>query len=86
MYHCYRVACTYEIDFSINFLCVYPCQVNELDVALHSHQADTTSRRLQLERALTQRQADLRARTQEVLTQYYNTLGNFQKVKFSILK
>ena len=56
----------YEIDFSINFLCLYPCQVNELDVALHSHQADTTSRRLQLERALTQRQADLRARTQEV--------------------
>ena len=43
-----------------------PLQVNELDVALRSHQADTTSRRLQLERALTQRQADLRSRTQEV--------------------
>jgi len=41
-------------------------QVNDLDVALRSHQADTTSRRLQLERALTQRQADLRSRTQEV--------------------
>ena len=47
---------------------ILSCQVNELDVAMHSHQADTTSRRLQLERALTQRQADLRTRTQEVHT------------------
>ena len=46
-------------------------QVNDLDVALRSHQADTTSRRLQLERALTQRQADLRSRTQEVCSGNY---------------
>ena len=37
-----------------------------MDGLLRSHQADTTARRLQLERALSQRQAELRARTQEV--------------------
>ena len=38
----------------------------ELDSLLRSHQADTTAKRLQLERTLAQRQADLRSRTQEV--------------------
>ena len=38
----------------------------ELDTLLRNHQADTAARRLQLERALAQRQADLRSRTQEV--------------------
>ena len=33
---------------------------------LRSHQADVTARRLQLERTLAQRQADLKARTQEL--------------------
>ena len=37
-----------------------------MDGLLRSHQADTTARRLQLERALSQRQAELRARTQEM--------------------
>ena len=41
-------------------------QVLEMDGLLRSHQADTTARRLQLERALSQRQAELRARTQEL--------------------
>ena len=41
-------------------------QVLEMDGLLRSHQADTTARRLQLERSLAQRQADLRTRTQEL--------------------
>lgn len=45
-----------------------------MDRLLQSHQADTTARRLQLERTLSQRQADLRNRTQEVddLTSHVN--------------
>ena len=37
-----------------------------MDRLLQSHQAETTARRLQLERTLTKRQGELRARTQEV--------------------
>lgn len=37
-----------------------------MDRLLQSHQAETTGRRLQLERTLSQRQGELRARTQEV--------------------
>jgi len=37
-----------------------------MDNLLRNHQADTAARRLQLERTLTQRQGDLRARTQEL--------------------
>lgn len=37
-----------------------------MDRLLQSHQAETTGRRLQLERTLTQRQGEVRARTQEV--------------------
>lgn len=37
-----------------------------MDRLLQSHQAETTARRLQLERALSQRQGELRNRTQEV--------------------
>ena len=41
-------------------------QVLEMDGLLRNHQADTTARRLQLERTLAQRQLELRTRTQEV--------------------
>ena len=41
-------------------------QVLEMDALLRNHQADTTARRLQLERTLAQRQSELRTRTQEV--------------------
>ena len=41
-------------------------QVLEMDGLLRNHQADTTARRLQLERTLAQRQSELRTRTQEV--------------------
>ena len=37
-----------------------------MDKLLRTHQADTAARRLQLERMLTQRQADIRTRTQEL--------------------
>lgn len=37
-----------------------------MDGLLRNHQADTTARRLQLERTLAQRQSELRTRTQEV--------------------
>lgn len=37
-----------------------------MDRLLQSHQAETTGRRLQLERTLTQRQGEVSARTQEV--------------------
>ena len=37
-----------------------------MDGLLRNHQADTTARRLQLERTLAQRQSDLRTRTHEV--------------------
>ena len=41
-------------------------QVMELDELLRKHQAETTAKRLQLERNLAQRQADLRSKTQEL--------------------
>ena len=37
-----------------------------MDGLLRNHQADTTARRLQLERTLAQRQSELRTRTQEM--------------------
>lgn len=37
-----------------------------MDRLLQSHQADTTARRLQLERTLSQRQGELQSRVQEV--------------------
>lgn len=37
-----------------------------MDRLLQSHQAETTARRLQLERTLSQRQGEVRSRTQEV--------------------
>ena len=37
-----------------------------MDGLLRNHQADTTARRLQLERTLAQRQSEVRSRTQEV--------------------
>ena len=37
-----------------------------MDSLLRNHQADTTARRLQLERTLAQRQSELRTRTHEV--------------------
>ena len=37
-----------------------------MDGLLRTHQADTTARRLQLERTLAQRQSEVRHRTQEV--------------------
>ena len=37
-----------------------------MDALLRNHQADTTARRLQLERTLAQRQSELRTRTHEV--------------------
>lgn len=37
-----------------------------MDGLLRNHQADTTARRLQLERTLAQRQSELKTRTQEV--------------------
>lgn len=37
-----------------------------MDELLRTHQANTAARRLQLERLLTQRQADIRSRTQEL--------------------
>ena len=40
--------------------------MSELDTLLRNHQADTAARRLKLERALAQRQDDLRVRTQRV--------------------
>ena len=44
----------------------YSVQVLEMDGLLRTHQADTTARRLQLERTLAQRQSEVRHRTQEV--------------------
>ena len=37
-----------------------------MDALLRNHQADTTARRLQLERTLAQRQSELKTRTHEV--------------------
>ena len=50
--------------FQFFFLCIL--KVLEMDGLLRNHQADTAAHRLQLERALAQRQGDLRARTQEL--------------------
>ena len=52
----------------------------ELQESLHKHQAETTAKRLQLERNLAQYQPDLRTKTQELenLSQRY---GQSQKVE-----
>ena len=53
----------------------------DLDTALRKHQAETATKTLQLERILAQRQADLKARTQEIedLLKKYSSA---QKVSF----
>lgn len=43
-----------------------PTQVLEMDRLLQGYQADTTARRLQLERNLTRREGELKSRTSEV--------------------
>ena len=52
--------------FLRSFILQFNLQVLEMDGLLRNHQADTTARRLQLERTLAQRQSELRTRTQEV--------------------